>query len=518
MLPSKTLHSDPSCFGTIRISGLDFSEQQPLYQCRIFSTYLRISAFIDSGAKVAFAPRSSKYLFSAFHTQTKEFNQDPSLVRAQQPSRLRVSGPDTLEFYLQTILHLSVSFLRSSTGSVVLHSLLIRSQPRFDNSSHRRPLLSHDSTTEETANREFIYLLVSNPLNLVAITELTSIPSPRALCQHLKAKMATTEHLAGEAVQGDTSLLSQPDMREEEIAESTTPTTQANDGNMTLGTGLAGEQAITSTLSSEKSKEEVVQSSEGSEEIDQVGEGGPTFTCFPKLPLELQRKIWENSLPDPQFIEVRNEPWDMERAVESYDGRHWHIACKDKAPAIFFVCKETRALVLKHYIPIRSSEKGSPAAYYDPTFDVLVFRVTAPDFPDVFEFEDFLLQLSTEVVEKIEYMAWEAEETQEGNYEFAYDQTQTNHYITNADYHVTQAMLNKLRGLKCLFISQYYDNKRGLVVGFQEHAPTSEHITAKQDVIREITSSGWEWYQAFEAVRSDWVNPEIKFGEFITEE
>lgn len=116
--------------------------------------------------------------------------------------------------------------------------------------------------------------------------------------------------------------------------------------------------------------------------------------------------------------------------------------------------------------------------------------VSAPDFPDVFEFEDFLLQLSTEVVEKIKYMAWEAEETQEGNYEFAYDQTQTNHYITNADYHVTQAMLNKLRGLKCLFISQYYENKRGLVVGFQEHAPTSEQITAKQDVIREITSSG----------------------------
>jgi hypothetical protein len=111
-------------------------------------------------------------------------------------------------------------------------------------------------------------------------------------------------------------------------------------------------------------------------------------------------------------------------------------------------------------------------------------------------------------------MAWEAEEAQEG----WYDTTQTNNFVIDADYHLTQASINKLRGLETLAISRYDEKQQGMVVGFKEHEDNSEHKLAREHVLLEITTSGKNWDEDFEELRSDWVAPKIRLGEFIVEE
>jgi hypothetical protein len=244
-----------------------------------------------------------------------------------------------------------------------------------------------------------------------------------------------------------------------------------------------------------------------------AGQEQRRFTLFPALAPELRIKIWKYALPGPRYIEAKTcRRWD---GFSAWDGTfYWQVLGKDKAPAVLFVCHESREASIKNYTLIRSTEDGCQAAYFNPNIDVLVFRYTDHQDPEVFEFEAFVNHLPDEFVARIKHMGWEAEEAQEDYY----DHTQTNHFVIDADYHLIQTNLNKLRGLESLSISQYNEAQRGMVIGFKEHEPNSEHHTAREHVLGEITTSGKNLYKRDEELHADWVAPKIRFGEFVVEE
>lgn len=55
-----------------------------------------------------------------------------------------------------------------------------------------------------------------------------------------------------------------------------------------------------------------------------------SFTCFPKLPLELRFKIWQAMTPGPRIIEVK---WDKKKD-------QYYTACS--VPVVLHICKESR--------------------------------------------------------------------------------------------------------------------------------------------------------------------------------
>ncbi|KAG4444211.1 hypothetical protein IFR05_000308 [Cadophora sp. M221] len=84
-----------------------------------------------------------------------------------------------------------------------------------------------------------------------------------------------------------------------------------------------------------------------------TGEQHRTFTCFPKLPVEIRFKIWKLVAPEPRNIDV---------GVPSYDNRffggawannsnrpHYHTAEVRKVPQILHVNHESRSLTLESY-------------------------------------------------------------------------------------------------------------------------------------------------------------------------
>jgi hypothetical protein len=121
-----------------------------------------------------------------------------------------------------------------------------------------------------------------------------------------------------------------------------------------------------------------------------------TFTPFGKLAPELRLKIWKEALPDPRYIEIQTvQRWD---GSSSWDEKfHWEVFSKDRAPGLLFACYESREAFIRNYIVLHSTEKGCPAAYFNPSIDVLVFRYSDHPNPEVFEFEAFLNHLPDQV-------------------------------------------------------------------------------------------------------------------------
>jgi hypothetical protein len=127
----------------------------------------------------------------------------------------------------------------------------------------------------------------------------------------------------------------------------------------------------------------------------------PIFTLCRKLAPEIGLKIWKEALPDQRYIEVQT----VQRCdgTSSWDEKfRWKLFSKDRAPAVLFVCHESRAAFIGNYFVLRTTEKGHPAAYFNPSIDVLVFRYSDHQTPDVFELEAFVNHLS-HVVSFIRY-------------------------------------------------------------------------------------------------------------------
>lgn len=98
------------------------------------------------------------------------------------------------------------------------------------------------------------------------------------------------------------------------------------------------------------------------------------FTCFPKLPLELQRMIWKAALPESRRLVTFPEP--------SYSGRimvhrrdHGFSCCYSMAfarpPAISRVCFESRAIALQQGQYYRGYSPHQPGAWLNPDCDLI---------------------------------------------------------------------------------------------------------------------------------------------------
>ncbi|PVH80004.1 hypothetical protein DL98DRAFT_588785 [Cadophora sp. DSE1049] len=84
-----------------------------------------------------------------------------------------------------------------------------------------------------------------------------------------------------------------------------------------------------------------------------------TFTLFPKLPLELRRKTWVESFPDPRFVDLMlyedlHDPNVDAETVES-TRKLANNRAADSFPVTLSVNQESRKETLHHYVfvPIR---------------------------------------------------------------------------------------------------------------------------------------------------------------------
>jgi hypothetical protein len=104
-----------------------------------------------------------------------------------------------------------------------------------------------------------------------------------------------------------------------------------------------------------------------------------SFTLFPKLPAELRVAIWNLILPGSRFVEIETtvifleEKDEASRPKQDYDVETWHARGIEKAPLGFFVCRESRAEVLKRYTPLKSTD-GFPTLLVNFKRDVICFR------------------------------------------------------------------------------------------------------------------------------------------------
>jgi hypothetical protein len=99
-----------------------------------------------------------------------------------------------------------------------------------------------------------------------------------------------------------------------------------------------------------------------------------SFTLFPELPVELRLVIWEMMLPSRRYVEIESTILFVEEnpQMQDYDVKTWHPVGIERAPVGFFVCRESRAEILKTYAPLRSTD-GQPTLFVDFKKDVLCF-------------------------------------------------------------------------------------------------------------------------------------------------
>jgi hypothetical protein len=98
-----------------------------------------------------------------------------------------------------------------------------------------------------------------------------------------------------------------------------------------------------------------------------------SFTLFPKLPAELRVAIWNAILPGPRFVEIESSKVFLKELPDEDEVETWHATGIEKAPVGFFICRESRAEVLKWYSPIKSTD-GSPTWLVNFKRDILCFR------------------------------------------------------------------------------------------------------------------------------------------------
>jgi hypothetical protein len=106
------------------------------------------------------------------------------------------------------------------------------------------------------------------------------------------------------------------------------------------------------------------------DEVD-MEEADQDFTLFLKLPLELRRMIWKEALST--WPESHRDSLDSGRWTRRKPGaKKWHPACVDKAPALFFACREARAVVTENY-NLFKGDYGLGAIWRDVRHDLFCF-------------------------------------------------------------------------------------------------------------------------------------------------
>jgi hypothetical protein len=89
-----------------------------------------------------------------------------------------------------------------------------------------------------------------------------------------------------------------------------------------------------------------------------------TFTCFPKLPVELRLKILKNAMPGPRRVRlILKDRGNAERRFLS----------DATVPALLQVCTEFRQEGLKVYNQLLPSTDAQPPIYFNAKLDTLYF-------------------------------------------------------------------------------------------------------------------------------------------------
>ena len=76
-------------------------------------------------------------------------------------------------------------------------------------------------------------------------------------------------------------------------------------------------------------------------------------------------KIRKGAFPDSRYVEIQSTAFLKEDGEydDNFETR-WPL-CIEQAPAVFFICQETRAEVVKFYKPFRGTEEGSEVVLCD---------------------------------------------------------------------------------------------------------------------------------------------------------
>ncbi|KAE9368016.1 hypothetical protein N431DRAFT_471391 [Stipitochalara longipes BDJ] len=84
-----------------------------------------------------------------------------------------------------------------------------------------------------------------------------------------------------------------------------------------------------------------------------------SFTVFPKLPLELRRRIWYYALPDSRVIEIE---WTASNAPKA--GWFYTIESIHRTPIVYRINKEARRESLRFYKPITLNAANFPVSQF----------------------------------------------------------------------------------------------------------------------------------------------------------
>jgi hypothetical protein len=112
-----------------------------------------------------------------------------------------------------------------------------------------------------------------------------------------------------------------------------------------------------------------------------------SFTCFSKLPREIQLSIWEYSLPPPRMIHISAQAWQFASKIKCAGDRHKHVWLEGRpVPAILHASADSREAARKHYKLILDttsmrdfsrtsvSKRKRRPAYVDLARDILVTK------------------------------------------------------------------------------------------------------------------------------------------------
>jgi hypothetical protein len=99
-----------------------------------------------------------------------------------------------------------------------------------------------------------------------------------------------------------------------------------------------------------------------------------TFTCFPRLPLELQRMVWGFALPAPRTITIISTDFTI-RDAKGWTVRKYCVAHNaPSVPSLLHACQESRKVALKTYhLTFRPQLRGNPI-YFDFQSDTLCLK------------------------------------------------------------------------------------------------------------------------------------------------
>jgi hypothetical protein len=298
-------------------------------------------------------------------------------------------------------------------------------------------------------------------------------------------------------------------MTEKPSTEIAMSESQEDKGVQDVGAELIGEPNTEMMMASDKSDNRAHPGDDEFVENEVLEDEHRTFTLFPKFPPELRLRVWKYALPGPRYIEVQliyDEDWE-ESEVESV--KSWNYVCKDNVPVLFFVCRESRAEVVKRYQPLRPTEVGSEVVYYNASVDVLVFRYAKEVM--LYEYGVWLDYLPSEFVATIKNMAWECQWCE------IRPPSMQDDYLISAEDFFSQADINKLSGLETLEVSECMQRFYGKVTGFREVKEKSEHQEDRDFIIFEMTQPGESWDATREDLRPGWVAPKVKLGRFVLE-